>query len=300
MRRTGILGALLASVFALGAIAASASAAEYGQCRALSSTTLPKANHGRYSEAACRTLSEKKGKAVAHGDFEWFPGPPANCVATKHGDFTDPGCTKLRKKVKAGTARATPQNSPTYDYDLAPCAPNCAKDLSSSGLVELHTPSVGAPVTCTNSTGTGEITGPSTAVQTFTFHDCEVEGFKCNSPSQAAGVIQTPQLEIHLTDPTTTEVSTVFENQFGVGAPYSFQFECPPVALFRISGSFAALTHPTNASGFTTDTEETQPSVGQNLLSEFSGDGVSWIGPFATEALAVITTVYDTAISIMN
>lgn len=296
MRRVRMLGTCLVAGFAVGAPAiSSASAAEYGQCRALTGTTLPKAKHGKYADANCRTLDEKKGKAK--GNFEWFPGPPANCVPAKHGEFTDAGCTT--KVTKSKMAAATPRGSATFTtWNLVPCAPNCASNVSAGGTVTLPIPGLGT-VTCANSTGTGEITGPTTSVEAFTFNDCELNGAACQS-GLAAGVIQTPQLESHLTEPQPTEVLTYFENANGVNAPYSFQFECPSLGdLFRISGNVAGPTIPINV-GITVTQEEFHSGVGaQGLLTEVSSDaGTSWLGPFATLEETIIANQYNAVIEI--
>jgi hypothetical protein len=296
MTRVRMLGTCLLAGFAVGTTAtSSASAAEYGQCRALTNATLPKAKHGKYADANCRTLDEKKGRAK--GNFEWFPGAPANCVPAKHGEFTDAGCTS--KVTKSKMAAATPRGSATFTtWNLLPCAPNCASNVSAGGMVTLSIAGIGA-VTCANSTGAGEITGPTTSVETFTFNDCELNGAACQS-GLAAGVIQTPQLEGHLTSPQPTEVFTYFENAAGVNAPYSFQFECPTVGdLFRIAGNVAGITTPVNVGIIRTE-EEFRSGIGaQGLLTEVSSDaGTSWLGPFATLEETIIDNHYNAVIEI--
>jgi hypothetical protein len=89
---------------------------EAGQCRALTADTSPKIKHGKYADAKCETPYEKKGKAEAKGNFEWYPGPAANCIAAKHGEYTNAICEARSSKAHKGT------------YERQSCYPDCASE----------------------------------------------------------------------------------------------------------------------------------------------------------------------------
>jgi alpha-tubulin suppressor-like RCC1 family protein len=87
---------------------------EAGQCRALNKNTTPKIKHGQYIDSKCESLSEKKGKPSAKGSFEWFPGPPADCVAEKKGEYTDAACSTKSAKAHKGS------------FERQSCYPDCS------------------------------------------------------------------------------------------------------------------------------------------------------------------------------
>src|SRR4030081_2190263 len=105
MRRTRIVGLCLLAALAVSAMAAASASAklEFGQCRQLNKGTVPAAKHGAYADGTCTKLFEKKGKPVAKGNFEWYPGPAQTCYAEKKGgEYTDAGCTAKSSKPKKG------------------------------------------------------------------------------------------------------------------------------------------------------------------------------------------------------
>ncbi len=87
---------------------------EAGQCRPLNKGTTPKIKHGAYSDATCEVYYEKKGKVEAKGAYEWYPGPVADCVAEKKGEYTESGCSTKSSKAHKGT------------YERQPCYPDCS------------------------------------------------------------------------------------------------------------------------------------------------------------------------------
>jgi Bacterial Ig-like domain (group 2) len=95
---------------------------EEGQCRALNKSTTPKVKAGKYAEAKCETFYEKKGKLLPKGNYEWYPGPAADCIALKKGEYTDAGCETKSAKAHKGT------------HERQACYPDCA------GGTEYRTP----------------------------------------------------------------------------------------------------------------------------------------------------------------
>jgi len=94
MKRIHIVGLCLVAGIAFSAmVTSSAFAGEYGQCRELTKSTNPKAKKGKYSEGNCQTLAPK-----SKGNFEWFPGPSPACEPVKKGFYSDPACGTLDEK----------------------------------------------------------------------------------------------------------------------------------------------------------------------------------------------------------
>ena len=194
MRGLGLAGICIAVAFACVAfVAAPSEAAEIGQCRQLTKSTTPKAKHGKYVDANCLTLFEKKRIVEAKGDFEWFPGPAPSCVYHKHGTWANESCTQ--EAAKAGKGH----------FEREPCygsGSGCAEYGSSSTTVELETLPFSRPIECTSSTDVGAITGAAVGVDTITLRNCTsfagaytcTDGF--GSPS---GDIATLPLETVLT-----------------------------------------------------------------------------------------------------
>jgi hypothetical protein len=152
------------AVLSLGALMASAAEAvppEYGQCRALTSLTTPKVKHGKFDDANCQKLYMKHGKVYAHGDFEWYPGPPANCIAEKKGAYTDSACTMLSAKLHGGA------------FERQKCYPNCARYTGTGKETAAFMDIDGFQgVYCPGGTASDEITGPTTTIYIGTFTEC--------------------------------------------------------------------------------------------------------------------------------
>ena len=167
-------------------------AAEIGQCNQLTKNTTPKAKHGKYTEASCLTLFEKKGKAEAKGGFEWFPGPAPSCVPRKHGAWANASCTIEAAKPGKGS------------FEREPCygsGNGCAEYGSASTKTELQTLPFSDPIECTSSTDVGEITGATSGLDTVTLRNCTdfADTYTCRDGlGSPAGDIATLPLETTL------------------------------------------------------------------------------------------------------
>jgi len=239
--------------------------------------------HGNYVDPGCSTLAEKHGQPVEHrGHYEFEAGPPPTCAPAKKGDYTDAGCTV--KASKPGKGRYEAQPGPGY--------------TSATGAVTLQAPSLGKSVTCAAGSGTGEITGVHSGVERLTLTGCEAAGKKCTSEgadgtgSSTPGVIVTNELRTRLLGPVEGQVwvqLTSAEHE-----PYLAEFGCAGVRV-RTAGSIAGVQSgdvglPSTASStaFALSAGEHELAGGeQSLLSAYSlNGGKGWGSTFATIALA--------------
>jgi hypothetical protein len=177
-----VLAVLTMSAIGASAAIAEGSSAEYGQCRELTANTTPKVRHGRYTEGKCRILSQKKGKATTKGDFEWYPGAPASCVAQKHGEYSSASCGTKSAKAHKGK------------FERQACYPNCAKYTSSSGPVVLEVAGV-ATIDCEESTGSGAITGAKAGETTEGFTGCGTTASSSGSGIRASDASECSSLD---------------------------------------------------------------------------------------------------------
>jgi phage gpG-like protein len=141
---------------------------EYGKCEP--------AKRGRYSEGACLTISEKKGKPK--GKFEWFPDP-VTCFAQKKGRYADPGCTAVSEK----------KGKPKGKFEKAA---NTFTGTSGAMKLEIHG---SQPLECESSSFQGELIAAKIATETITFSGCHQQSNKCQTPGAQTGTIRTPPLE---------------------------------------------------------------------------------------------------------
>ncbi len=252
----------------INVIPAAVQAAEYGQC-------VPQKN-GNYSEAMCQTVATRKGKPDHRGKWEFVPGPAPSCVAKKKGEYTNSECTT--KSVKAKKGRFEKEPGPGY--------------TSTTGTVTLASSALGSSVVCAGGTGTGEITGPQTGVETITFTGCEMSGKPCMSegpdsaPSHAAGVIITNLLDTRLVGPVSGQVWT--ELVSSGHEPYLVEFGCKG-PLFRAIGSLSGVqAGDVNAPSFTSTTTFAIGEGEQALYTELSDTGgTSWVGPDPSTGVTV-------------
>jgi hypothetical protein len=310
MRRIEMAGLCAVSVLVLAALLASgAQAAEYGQCRALTTNTTPKAKHGRYEDENCQKLFEKKGTPKAKGNFEWVPGPPANCVALKHGEYTDAGCATKSSKPHKGS------------FEKQPCSPKCATFVGRAEFVEPEFTSVAGTVRCSvATTSKGEITGPKTGVEVVTYQGChEVGGEEkqCQDLSEVTpGQVVTSPLETRLigygemgpgekSPSASAEVWQNVENRAGAHAPYLADFFCEGSGFGRDKGNIAGIVDPFGG----TNKMETASLAGfnpkafeQNLLADLGCTNTSYSSCAATnvplEELFVVEDKYTTRVEI--
>ena len=207
--------------------------AEYGQCRALTKDSVPKVKHGKYEDAACQKLYEKKGVVEAKGGYEWYPGAPANCVAQKKGEYVSASCSEKAAKAHKGT------------FERQACYPNCEKYTSTAGrtvwqISNYATHGAVATVECTAGTDTGEITGPTSDTDTIAWTGCHV----LETTKECRGLNPVPK-EIE-TSPNATaplargsEAYTVYSNAFN---DIYAVFECEGIGYVEVRGAIEGVT----------------------------------------------------------
>ncbi len=236
---------------------------EYGQCVAQ--------KHGKYN-AGCATLATKAGK----GKAEWIPGPPSSaCVKQKKGEYTDSTCTTKSAKAKKGTFEKLPGSGFT----------------STSGPVVLETAGLSSTVTCSSSSGAGEVTGVSTGTERLTLSGCESGGKKCQSegaestPSGTPGVIDTNQLDTRLLG-SAKGVQTQLTS--GEHVPYFAEFGCEGTH-YRVTGALAGVDQGSINLAGTTSTTKFAFEEGEQALLTAAKSGESWGTPHPTIATATLS-----------
>jgi hypothetical protein len=233
MKCIRLVGLCVVAVLALSAMTAVAASAapDYGQCKALTKNTTPKAKHGKFSDGTCSKLFEKKEKVVAKGSFEWYPGPPANCYPLKKGEYTDAGCTSKSLKAHKG------------NFEKSSCSPNCAKLKTSGGEAFLENEAGTIRIKCaTNSSEGAEILSPTLAGGKAKYTGCHSELIgvaTCESAGAAAEEIKTEPLEASpVVEGGTTYVhyTSSAEAEGGKVKHVLAVFKCGSVGEFRVWG----------------------------------------------------------------
>jgi len=234
--------------------------------------------HGNFTESKCGTVAEKKGKPDHKGGFEFVPAD--SCYATKGGNFTENKCITVAGKTKKGVF--TPDHKGGFESTPSPAY------TSESTNDELITPGFGA-VKCTNEKGSGLVTGGTTSVTSSLFTGCESSGQPCGNVG--AGEIQTFSLNGNLTEPSTGVAETVLTPTSG---KYLAEFACVGVAFIRTGGHVGGKNTPVNTQG-TTTSFAFEKGVEQGLETEFSAsekfEPAETLGPFASEQVGVFTLV---------
>jgi hypothetical protein len=257
--------------------AAVGQAAEYGECKALTNNTTPKVRRGKYADANCQKLFEKRGKPKAKGGFEWAPGPPPTCERQRKGAFTNNTCTARSIQAHRGAFEQEPGAGYT----------------SAGATITLETPGLGVKVVCGQSEGVGEITSQHAGLERFVLFSCETSGKPCNSegtdgtPSYQPGVIITNLLQTRLIGPASGKVLTQLVS--AEHEPYLAEFDCGG-ARFRTLGSLSgAQSGNANMSSVTSTTTFASGTGEQSIYTELSEtEGASWVGPdLSTEATIV-------------
>jgi hypothetical protein len=270
MKRIGIVGLCAVAALALSAMAASsASAAEYGQCRLLTKNTTPKIKHGVYADPNCHELFKKKTTVVAKGNYEWYPGAPANCIKMKKGEYTDEACATKSVKAKKGS------------FEKQACAPNCAAFAGSGTAPELKGP--GPAIKCATYTAAGVITGTTTSISVTTFKGCEVGppfSTACTTPTGFRG---SPEVSGEIvTFPTEAtvfvsggELLEKLENASGPGAPQLADFVCGSEGANSVKGHVAGIRKGTDTTEMSTEgvTENAEGKGEQALVSNLGCTG---------------------------
>ncbi len=241
VRRLMMMGVAFFAVLGMATMLASAAhavtAPEYGQCRELTASSKPKAGKGKYEEENCQKLFEVKGKPKAKGNFEWYGGAPANCIAQKKGKYKDSACTILDEKTGV----------PKGKYERQSCWPNCDKYTGESGPDDemFLIPVNGSGLTfsgglaCYAGTPQYDITGPKTGEYTGMFADCHNEetGKSCKGIGAAPGEIATTPLHTQLGDLVNSGFAPEFvefmaKNEDEIDVEYS----CEGSGYFEVTG----------------------------------------------------------------
>jgi hypothetical protein len=287
MKRISIVGLCLIVVLALSAVVASgASAASYWKCANVGK------KHGKFSESACLTKDEKKGKPA--GSFELAEIKPCENVGKKKGKYSEASCLTLDEK----------KGKPRGSFEKTKIALT-----AKSGPSTLKTPALGTTnVECSASAGKGFIVGPKEAEESVEFTGCQLGGAPCESggPEGTAGspgVINTNLLKTALLGQGETskagplaltgtvpagKVWTEITAAAGIAAQQA-EFSCPLAgAYIRTHGSLSGETTVVNGglsklsevnfvSGGVSDLE-TEPNTSKNSFNP-----ADWVGPFASE-----------------
>ena len=254
MKRIKVVGLCLVAVFAMSAIVASgaqATGAEFGQCVAK--------KKGEYTTATCAVKSVKAHK----GKFEFVPGPSPTCAAQKHGEYTTNTCSVKSSKPKKGKFEKKAGSSFTL--------------VGGPGVLE--TPAFGGPVECTNSTGSGKITGAKKNESITTFENCQTGGKKCNSALAPSGIITTQPLTGTLIGhgekgPKGNEPASkaAWTDIVGTSGPSSI-FTCEGGIEIETNGDVVGVTTPTNSASNSSTLTFAKAGPEQNLLTTLSLGG---------------------------
>jgi len=263
MRRIKMIGLCVVAACAFAALAgastASAAGAKFNVCVAQ--------KKGNYSDAACEKLAEKKGKpAPGKGTFE--KKGAGECYPAKKANYADAACSKLaEKKGKPAPGKGHFEKAPTPSATVK------------GGAAELKSPA--GSIKCTASTGTQQITGPTTLTAATTFTGCAAGGVApCNSAGKASGEITTYALNGALvsTGSKKAAIHLTGEGKDGLAGPhegkYLAEFECPAASLaVRVyGGPLGGNLNPVNVVT-TTETTEFQAGIEQGLLADFGPPG---------------------------
>lgn len=255
MKRIKVVGLCLVAVFAMSAIIASgaqaATGAEYGQCIAK--------KKAEYTTGTCAVKSAKAHK----GKFEFVPGPSPKCAAQKKGEYTTGTCTVKSSKPKKGHFEKKAGSTFTI----------------TGGPGVLETPAFGGPVECTNSVGSGSITGVKTNQSITTFENCQTGGKKCNSALAPAGSITTQPLSGTLIGhgekgPKGNEPATkvAWDDIYGTSGPSSI-FTCEGGIEIETVGDVVGVQTPTNTASNSATLTFAKAGPEQNLLTTLSVGG---------------------------
>jgi hypothetical protein len=298
MRRTRIVGLCLVAALAVSAMAAASASAklEFGQCRALNKGTVPAAKHGVYADGTCTKLSEKKGKPVAKGNFEWYPGPAATCYAQKKGEYTDAGCTAKSSKPKKGT------------FEKQACSGKCnaitTQSLTEPYLESEPTPGKPEKIECKTVSGLNtEIISPTQIVGIARYTGCTTK--------VSAGSCQNTATEGEL---LSNEIIGEPEEKGGkvwinyasrkpgpakTGKQYLIEFECAKIVKLRAEGHSAGVVKGginLMSKSFTNEFARSIEGIAGQELTQESNTGVGWEAPEPGWQYQVTSETYGAAL----
>jgi hypothetical protein len=291
MRRMRVIALAIVGAFALVAVAASgAQATEYGQC--------VEQKKGNFADGNCQTVAaNKRGEPTHKGHFEWRPGPPPSCVrlARKQGQYADAGCTTLAKRAGKGA------------YETAP-GPGFTSQAFNSTIA---TATLSNTVECSKEVSAGEVTGLKSAVETITLTGCRTHNeaaLACTSEGAASGTIKTLPVETTLIgngehgpsgkEPAPGEVWTELAGT-AANTGMIAQFDCLSSGNYRMTGSMSGVTvQDVNEMSKVAVTAFEEGHGEQDLMSEFSPSGTTWLGPYASVWHAKGPTEYASSLEI--
>jgi hypothetical protein len=207
---------------------------EYGKCEA--------AKDAVYTESACGTIAEKKGKPDKKGKYEWYPAP-VTCFAQKDGRYSEDRCATLDEK----------KGKPKGKYE----AGNGAFTGAGAAVkLEIH---AGGAVECTGGSSEGQVAAPKQADATITFTGCKHESSKCTTSGQGEGTIKSEPLQV-ITYEEDKKVLTGL-----VGNPVLARFTCASTA-YALTGAVSGET-ATDVNVMSTKGEMTfRPGAGEQAL----------------------------------
>jgi hypothetical protein len=230
--------------------------------------------HGVYSDAGCLTHAKRSGK------FEWKPGPAPTCFAKAKGEYTDSSCTVKSAKPHKGT----------FEKEAG------AHFTLTSGAVTLESPAFPGKLVCAAGSGAGQITSATKGEQRVEFTGCEMSGKKCTSEGTnstaagSAGDIATNLLSTRLLGP----VATTFAGQ----QVWTDLSSAGP--RFRISGSSSGVqAGDVGVMSVNGETRFEAAEGEQNLLAESSENGgSSWSAASPSTALLTLASTAELATEI--
>ncbi len=215
MRHLKLIGLCLVAVFALAAVAATASASaaepEWGAC-------VP-AKKGHYEDSNCakEKFTEKKGVKKYSGKYEWKAGAPATteCVAKKHGNYLTSACNTEKEKKgvpeehkgkyeKIGAKFTAAGGAGVLTTDFTSCvlgayeglAPREDCENEADGKRGWFNTAIKPKVECQSEHATGEAAGSDEVANvSVRFTGCTAEGAPATTPGLPAGEIQTSILK---------------------------------------------------------------------------------------------------------
>ena len=216
---------------------------EFGKCEA--------AKNAVFSEAACGTVAEKKGKPDHKGKYEWFAAP-VGCYAQKDGNYTESACKTVAAK------KGVPDHKGKYEKGTGQLHRNYrdgeARDRGRRGLE------------CAGGSSEGELASPKTAVEQITFKGCKQGAAKCAEHGRASGNDpHLARLKASSTKRTKRSISELTGNPI-------MKFSCGSGELTlsgTVSGEATGDTDTMSAKGETTY----KPGLGEQVLSSVEASG---------------------------
>jgi YVTN family beta-propeller protein len=221
-------------------------APEYGKCLA--------AKDANFTEGACGTVAEKKGKPDHKGKYEWFAAP-VGCYAQKDGNYTESACETVAGKTKKGVF--TPDHKGKYEEGAVAVTGTIGPAKLALG--------VAATIECTAGSSEGELMGAKTATGRVTLTGCKQGSVKCSSTGEPAETIRTDALESFVYE----AAKKVYDEL--TGSPI-MKFSCGSGEVTlngTVSGEATVDTNSMSAKGETTY----RPGLGEQVLSSVEASG---------------------------